>query len=232
MTQFTPSLSPIEVYELLLKHYGKQEWWPADSTFEMMVGAILTQNTSWRNVEKAIANLKAADMLDCETIAGSDLTQLAECIRPSGSYLQKARYLQQFARFYCQHEQRRGLARWPTSSLRVRLLDLYGIGPETADSMLLYGLERCIFVVDAYTKRLFSRLGHFAPELKYENVQQYFTQRLPESLPLYQEFHALIVEQAKHYCKTKPDCDPCPLRDHCPTAAPAGAINSSDEPLD
>ena len=217
-------LSPREVYELLLRNYGEQHWWPADSAFEMMVGAILTQNTSWTNVEKAIANLKAKQMLDCELIASCNLSELGEVIRPSGSYLQKARYLQHFALFYYENGGREGLIKWPASSLRARLLAVHGIGPETADSMLLYALDKPVFVVDAYTKRLFSRLGHFAPELPYDNVQQYLTQRLPESLPLYQEFHALIVEHAKRFCRSKPLCNDCPLMPHCPAAKPAANL--------
>lgn len=211
--------SPLQIYQSLLKAYGPQHWWPADTPFEVMVGAILTQNTSWTNVEMAIANLKAADMLDSESIADCNLQQLGEVIRPSGFYMQKARYLQHFSRFYNESGQFVGLMKWPTRMLRKRVLELNGIGPETADSMLLYALDRPIFVVDAYTRRLFVRLEHFGHELAYDAVQHYFQQRLPESLSLFQEFHALIVEHAKHHCNTKPQCFDCPLFDDCPTAA-------------
>jgi endonuclease-3 related protein len=211
--------SPLQIYERLFEIYGSQHWWPAESAFEVMVGAILTQNTNWQNVEKAIANLKCLDMLDCESIATSNVQQLGEVIRPAGYYLLKARYLQQFSLFYFNHGRSKGLKRWPLRSLRSRLLEVYGIGPETADSILLYALDKTVFVVDTYTKRLFVRLGHFGHELDYGAMQHYFQQRLPGSLPLFQEFHALIVEHAKRYCKTKPLCQQCPLSDCCPTAA-------------
>jgi endonuclease-3 related protein len=213
------STTPLQVYEKLHAIYGPQHWWPADSPFEVMVGAILTQNTNWQNVEKAIACLKERDMLDCESIATSNLTQLGDVIRSSGSYMQKAQYLQRFSLFYYSNGKRKELMKWPLHSLRNQLLAVHGIGPETADSILLYALDKPVFVVDAYTKRLFVRLGHFSHNLGYDSIQHYFQQRLPESLPLFQEFHALIVEHAKRFCKTKPLCDQCPLFDCCPTAA-------------
>ena len=212
-------LSPLQVYDKLLTAYGEQHWWPADTPFEMMVGAILTQNTSWTNVEKAIANLKEHNMLDHESIASSNLHQLADIIRPSGSFMQKARYLQSYSLFYRDSGERQGIMKWPMTLQRKRLLALYGIGPETADSILLYALDRPAFVIDTYTKRLFVRLGHFDHVLGYDGIQHYMQQRLPESVPLFQEFHALIVEHAKRYCKTKPLCGQCPLFDCCPTAA-------------
>jgi len=212
-------LSPLQVFDKLLKTYGEQHWWPADTPFEMMVGAILTQNTSWTNVEQAIASLKDNNMLDHESIASSNLHQLAEVIRSSGSFMQKARYLQHFSLFYSESGERQGLMKYPMSVQRTQLLALYGIGPETADSILLYALDRPAFVIDAYTKRLFIRLGHFDHVLGYDAIQHYMQQRLPESVPLFQEFHALIVEHAKRYCKAKPLCGQCPLFEHCPTAA-------------
>jgi len=212
-------ISPLQVYEKLLAIYGPQHWWPADTPFEMMVGAILTQNTNWQNVETAIASLKSHDMLDCEAIASCNLPQLGEIIRSSGSYMQKARYLQQFSLFYYNGGKRKGMMKWPASTMRKQLLGVHGIGPETADSILLYALDKPVFVVDAYTKRLFVRLEHFSHEMDYDSIQHYFQQRLPESLPLFQEFHALIVEHAKRFCKTKPQCMECPLFDCCPTAA-------------
>lgn len=211
-------LAPLEIYEKLLAVYGEQHWWPAEKPFEMMIGAILTQNASWQNVEKAIESLKEHEMLGCEQIAGCNLSELGTVIRSAGAYMQKARYLQQFSLFYLENGRRKGLMKWPLRSLRNRLLSVYGIGPETADSILLYGLDKPIFVVDAYTKRLFVRLGHFNHELGYDSIQHYFQQRLPESLPLFQEYHALIVEHAKRYCRTKPLCRECPLMEHCPTA--------------
>ena len=217
-----PLVSPLQVHEKLLAAYGPQHWWPADSPFEVMVGAILTQNTSWTNVQKAIINLKSSDMLDCKAIANCDHHQLAEIIRPSGFYRQKAERLQSFIRFYISHGQATELEQWPMHSLRRHLLGLHGIGPETADSILLYGLDKTVFVVDAYTRRLFVRLEHFGHDLGYDSIQHYFHQRLPESLSLFQEFHALIVEHAKRFCKTKPLCAQCPLLDCCPTAMRSG----------
>jgi len=211
------TLSPLEVYEKLLAAYGHQHWWPAETPFEMMVGAILAQNTSWENVQAAINNLKEKNMLDHEVIANSSIYDLAEVIRPCGTYMQKARYLHGFALFYTEQGERKGFMKWPMSVQRSRLLGLYGIGPETADSIMLYALDRPIFVIDDYTKRLFVRLGHFDYILGYEAIQHYIQQRLPESLPLFQEFHALIVEHSKRHCKSKPLCDQCPLFDQCPT---------------
>lgn len=222
-------MSPIPpqlVYKKLLDIYGPQHWWPADSPFEVMVGAILTQNTNWKNVETAIANLKAHQMLDCELIASSNLQQLGNIIRASGFYMQKARYLQQFSLFYYNNGKHKGLLKWPTSILRNRLLAVNGVGPETADSILLYALDKPVFVVDAYTKRLFVRLGHFNHELGYDSIQHYFQQRLPESLPVFQEFHALIVEHAKRFCKTKPMCNDCPIAGECPTASSDTEVKS------
>jgi len=211
-----------EVYERLFTAYGEQHWWPADSPFEVMLGAILTQNTSWQNVEKAIANLKQHEILHCESVANSNLSELAEIIRPSGSYKQKARYLQHFSWFYLHHGKHAGLIKLPPGILRKQLLALYGIGPETADSILLYALDKPVFVIDAYTKRLFTRLQHVEHQPTYDSMQRYFHQRLPEDLLLFQEFHALIVEHAKRYCRSKPLCTQCPLLDHCP--APTQAI--------
>jgi len=221
------STSPLQIHEKLLATYGEQHWWPSDTPFEMMVGAILTQNTNWHNVEKSISKLKELDMLDCESIASSNLAQLGEKIRSSGAYMQKARYLQQFSLFYIENGKRTGLLKWPQTVLRKRLLDVHGIGPETADSILLYAMDKPVFVVDAYTKRLFVRLGHFGHALGYDAIQHYFQLRLPASLPLFQEFHALIVAHAKQYCKVKPECDGCPLFECCPT--PIHASDTTQE---
>jgi len=200
---------------MLLAAYGAQQWWPADSPFEMMIGAILTQNTSWKNVEQAILNLKEKQMLDATTIANSNIEQLAETIRPSGYYRQKAERLQLFSRFYIQQGNSTGLKKQPCKALRKLLLNLHGIGSETADSMLLYGLDKPMFVVDAYTKRIFSRIGLFDKALNYDAVQHYFHQHLINELSLFQEFHALIVEHAKRFCKTRPLCKGCPLGGVC-----------------
>ncbi|WP_236075383.1 endonuclease III domain-containing protein [Mariprofundus sp. EBB-1] len=226
------TLSPLEIYEKLNTAYGPQQWWPAEAPFEVMVGAILVQNTSWENAHEAINNLKEKNMLDHESIANSSLQDLAEVIRPSGTYMQKARYLHGFTTFYIEHGKRQGLMKWPMSVQRSHLLKLYGIGPETADSIMLYALDRPIFVIDDYTKRLLVRLGHFDYILGYEAIQHYIQQRLPESLPLFQEFHALIVEHGKRHCKSKPLCDQCPLFDYCPTPDKSQMDHTLDTDVD
>ena len=208
----------LQVYHKLYKAYGPQQWWPADSSFEMMIGAILTQSSSWNNVEKAIDNLKVAEMLDAELIAASEHAHLAEIIRPSGFFNQKAERLQRFAQFYLQHGQTNGLKTWALTKLRQALLAINGIGPETADSMLLYGLEKPVFVVDAYSCRIFSRLGLVPEKIRYENLQLFFQQQLSTDLILFQEYHALIVAHAKLHCRVKPLCENCPLLSSCKRA--------------
>jgi len=210
---------PLQIYRELLAAYGQRHWWPADTSFEVMVGAILTQNTRWENVEMAIANLKQANMLDAERICSNNREQLAEHIRPSGFFLQKSHYLQAMSQFYNQHGRESGLKKWPMSSLRIKLLAVRGIGPETADSILLYALNKPIFVIDAYTRRIFHRLGNLPDDADYKQTQHYFHARLPRSLPLFKEFHALIVEHAKQHCRAKPQCEECPLHLHCLYAA-------------
>jgi len=209
----------MEVYERLHAHYGDQHWWPAETPFEMMVGAILVQNTRWENVEMAIDNLKRDNMLNPESMLSCEPEQLEALICPAGFFRQKARRLIEFSRFFAAHGGSEGLKRWPTKALRARLLDLHGIGPETADAILLYALDKMVFVVDAYTKRLFNRLGMIKADMSYDNVQNYFVQRLPGLLQLYQEYHALIVEHAKLHCAAKPKCDECPLFEVCATVS-------------
>ena len=214
------------MYERLHAHHGDQNWWPAETPFEMMIGAILVQNTRWENVEMAIDNLKRDNMLNPESMLTCEPEQLEALIRPTGFYRQKARRLIEFSRFFASHNGTEGLKRWPTKALRARLLDLHGIGPETADSILLYALDKMVFVVDAYTKRLFSRLGILNANMSYDDVQNYFIQRLPGLLQLYQEFHALIVQQGKLNCCSKPQCDDCPLFDLCISAAETDRLSA------
>lgn len=209
------SYSPLQIYEILLAAYGEQKWWPAEHPFEMMVGAILTQSTNWRSVEKAIYNLKEENMLDAAKIANCDIKKLSELIRPSGFYNQKSQRLKTFSSFYVKHGKVDGLKKWQKSILRNMLLSISGIGPETADSMLLYALEKPVFVVDAYTKRIFTRLGLLPEKADYHTTQSYFEQRLTHALPLFQEYHALIVEHAKRHCRSKPLCLACPLYKQC-----------------
>jgi len=208
-------LSPLQIYHVLLSAYGPQHWWPADTPFEVMVGAILTQNTSWTNVEKAIANLKSEDLMDARHILDCTLDHLAEVIRPTGFYRQKATRLNALCMFYLEHGCEQQLRRWPATSLRQRMLKVHGIGPETADSILLYALDKPVFVIDAYTTRIFSRLGTLDGHVGYAEAQAYFHARLPRSIPIFQEFHALIVAHAKRFCRSKPLCPGCPLAASC-----------------
>jgi len=156
----------MHIYRTLHQAYGPQHWWPADTPFEVMVGALLTQNTNWKNVEKAIAQLKHADLLHAASIISCPIARLEALIRPSGYFRQKAGRLQGLCRFYVRHGELAGLQNIPTDQLRHMLLELKGIGPETADSILLYALDRPLFVIDAYTRRIFARLGLCSPRYR------------------------------------------------------------------
>lgn len=206
----------MQVYERMFADYGQQHWWPGNSPFEVMVGAILTQNTAWTNVEKAITQLIAADCLDARRILDVEAAELAQWIRPSGYFNIKATRLRNFCRWYLEQGGYESLSTWETMRLRTGLLSVNGIGPETADDMLLYAFERPIFVVDSYTKRLFSRLGLMAPDSTYHQVQQLFHEELVQDLTLFNEYHALIVLHCKDYCRTRPLCEGCVLAEVCP----------------
>lgn len=204
------------VYESLYRHHGAQHWWPGDTPFEVMVGAVLTQNTAWTNVEKAIDNLKQARALDPAVIAGTHHQRLASWLRPSGYFNIKAKRLRAFCRWYLEQGGLNKLKKIPTEDLRKELLDVHGVGPETADDILLYAFERPVFVIDAYTRRIFSRLGLVDGDADYEELRQWFEQRLQPNASLYNEYHALIVIHAKDICKTKPRCEQCCLYNACP----------------
>ncbi|HKJ83051.1 MAG TPA: endonuclease III domain-containing protein [Mariprofundaceae bacterium] len=214
----------LEIYERLLTAYGPQKWWPAETPFEMMVGAVLTQNTSWTNVERAIAALRSRGLLDPAQIVGCDEASLAETIRPSGYFNQKAHRLKLLADFYLEQSSLAGLKRLPQP--RHALLTLHGIGPETADSILLYALGMPVFVIDAYTRRIFTRLGLIPPDTTYHTLQALFEANLPAEVPLYREYHALIVMHAKAHCRSRPACDDCPLSGDCPVAHQAASLRS------
>ncbi|MFC1684517.1 endonuclease III domain-containing protein [Pseudomonadota bacterium] len=205
----------LKVYRQLLKAYGCQHWWPADSPFEVMVGAILTQNTAWPNVEKAIANLKQAQLLSPETVASASHDQVAELIRPSGYFNIKAQRLQAFCRFLLARGGERMLRQEDTGTLRHDLLAVHGVGPETADDMLLYAFERPVFVIDAYTRRIFSRLGMIVGGESYEALRRGFEVALGPDVQLFNEYHALIVRHAKEACSKKPRCAECCLAGGC-----------------
>jgi endonuclease-3 related protein len=206
---------PSDVYGRLYKRYGPQFWWPARTPFEVMVGAVLTQNTAWTNVEQAIGNLRRFRLLDPRRLLAAAPARLAACLRPSGYFNVKARRL----RALCQRlADAGGVAKWrglATDRLRGELLSVHGVGPETADSILLYAFGRRVFVVDAYTRRIFSRLGLTRADADYEDLRRYFENALSRSAPLYNEFHALIVRHGKETCRPRPRCDHCCLARVC-----------------
>ena len=203
----------LSIYKRLYKLYGPQGWWPGRTRFEVIVGAILTQNTAWANVEKAVKNLKKDKLLSPEKIMRIKSASLAGLIRPAGYYNVKAKRLKNFVSFlYSRYGGSLGkLSSERTDRLRKVLLEVNGIGPETCDSIMLYAFKRPIFVVDAYTKRVFSRHDFFKESALYERVQKFFMDSLPKKEKLYNEYHALIVRLAKEFCRTKPDCVDCPL---------------------
>lgn len=213
---FTPSGQQLrQVFALLLESYGRQEWWPGDTTFEVMVGAILTQNTAWSNVERAIANLKDAKVLHPQGVLNLPTDQLAQLIRPSGYYNQKAKRLHNLCRFLEESGGEEGLRRVDTATLRDMLLSINGVGAETADDILLYALERPVFVVDAYTRRILLRLGLLQGGEGYEEIRSGFEQALGPETEMYNEYHALMVLHGKEACKTTPHCDQCVLKGIC-----------------
>ncbi|MDA8159889.1 MAG: endonuclease III domain-containing protein [Desulfobacteraceae bacterium] len=204
-----------DIYDRLLARFGPQHWWPGETPFEVMVGAVLTQNTAWSNVEKAIANLKGQGLLDPARLFALPPPLLAEQIRPCGYFNLKAARLHNLLSLIAGRfdgDLDRFFAT-PLASLRQQLLEVKGIGPETADSILLYAAGKPIFVVDAYTHRLLSRHGLIAEEeADYHQIQALFMDALPADPALFNEYHALIVRVGKEYCKkTGPRCGECPL---------------------
>ncbi len=207
-----------EVYQRLYALYGPQNWWPAQTPFEVILGAILTQNTRWENVRMALDNLRAAAVLEPQAIAALDDTQLQELIRPSGFFRQKTatlrRMLQVLMDDYAGDVD--AMLRGDTWHVRTRLLDIKGIGPETADSILLYGAQHPIFVIDAYTRRICSRLGLCGADASYAQVQEMFMEHLRPDAQKCNEYHALLVVLAKRCCtKARPVCEACSLREIC-----------------
>lgn len=205
----------LAVYRRLHAAHGPQHWWPGDSRFEIMVGAVLTQNTAWTNVEKAIANLKTAKALSPEVIAAAPHRRLAAWLKPSGYFNIKAQRLRALCTWLIRHGGVPRIARLPTEVLRAELLRVHGIGPETADDILLYAFKRPVFVIDAYTRRLFERLGVIQGQEGYETLRQMFEALLPANQQLFNDFHALIVAHAKHVCRKRPVCNACQLRSIC-----------------
>jgi len=206
-------------YDVLFAAYGPQHWWPGRTAFEIIVGAILTQNTSWSNVEIAMRNLRREKLLTPRAIERVSLPRLAQLIRSSGYFRQKAKKLKCFVRFLRSEHggSLHRMFRTPTTVLREKLLAVHGIGPETADAILLYAGKHPVFVVDAYTRRMLERHGLAEPTHSYEEIRQVFERSLPSDAPLYNEFHALIVRNGKEYCRTSnPGCSECPLHSLLP----------------
>jgi endonuclease-3 related protein len=204
----------MNIYRKLYQAYGPRDWWPAETSFEVMVGAILTQNTSWRNVEKAIQKLKGKGVLNPEGIHHLEKSQLASLIKSSGYYRIKTDRVKAFVNFLFEEfdGDLKRMGRERLGELREKLLGVKGIGPETADSILLYGLKKSIFVVDAYTKRILSRHKMILENTAYEEVQKLFMEHLPLDEKLFNEYHALLVHLGKTVCKKIPRCDICPLK--------------------
>jgi endonuclease-3 related protein len=208
-----------DIYETLLQRFGTQNWWSADTSFEVIVGAILTQQTSWRNAAKAIYNLKEADLVNPHGIISIDNAVLEEIIKPTGYFRQKSQCLKRIA-YYIKRRYEGDLTNLSdkelleSSGLRNELLSIKGIGPETADSIILYAFNKPTFVVDMYTIRILTRLG-MIKENRYEVVKNLFEENLPKETRLYKEFHALLVKLGKENCRIKPNCDTCPIMGIC-----------------
>ncbi|RLL88802.1 endonuclease [Petrotoga sp. HKA.pet.4.5] len=204
-----------EIYKDLYDYYGPQHWWPADGWFEVNVGAILTQNTAWNNVEKSIENLKQRDLLEPKKLSKIKEDDLAQLIRSSGFYNLKSKRLKNFLEWLKKYNYDIAkIKNKSVTSLREELLSIKGIGKETADSILLYAFEMPVFVIDAYTKRMFSRLGLILSR-EYDEFQDFFEKNLTKDVQLYNEYHALIVKHSKVYCKKVPKCSNCFLKEKC-----------------
>jgi len=201
------------IYRTLYSEFGPQHWWPGDTPFEIAVGAILTQNTNWANVERAIDNLKARGALDPEVLYRMPITRLARLIRPAGYFNVKAKRLKNFITFLVERYEGEmdNMKSIDPVYLREELLGINGIGPETADSILLYALDIPVFVIDAYTRRVLTRHGLASGEESYEELQDLFHKAIEPEKEIYNEFHALFVRLGKEYCKPRPVCDLCPL---------------------
>ncbi|MCU0820979.1 MAG: endonuclease III domain-containing protein [Spirochaetes bacterium] len=209
-----PSLN--KIYRALLKTYGPQYWWPGDTPFEISIGAILTQNVSWKNVETAIGNLKAEKLITPKTLYGAPDKKIAPLIRPTGYYNQKTKKIKNFLGWFKRYNfSFARLEKIEPAVLRQELLSINGIGPETADSILLYAISKKIFVVDAYTKRIFGRIGFFSEKSTYHEIQDFFHGHFRGDVSDYNEFHALIVKHGKDVCRTKPLCGECCIKEVC-----------------
>lgn len=211
-----------DIYTRLLRHFGPTHWWPSDTPFEIAIGAILTQNTAWSNVERAIANLKRERLLLPGAMLACPRDRLEAAVRSSGYFRQKAERL----RLFCEYlvTQHRGsirrMARRPLAELRHELLAIKGIGPETADDILLYACDKPVFVVDAYTRRILSRHGLVSPNIGYEELRGVFELYLSPDVAMFKEYHGLIVYTGKDFCRKTPRCEGCPLAPILPESGP------------
>jgi endonuclease III related protein len=208
-------------YERILAAFGPQHWWPGETPLEIVIGAVLVQNTAWKNVQRAIANLRDEGLLDVDTLVKLPVEELAEVIRPAGYFRVKARRLHNLLSFV--DGQYGGsldaMFRADLATLREQLLGVHGVGPETADAILLYAGGLPTFVVDTYAHRVLARHGWIGYEADYHEIQEHFASSLPPDAKLYNEYHALLVRVGKEYCrKTGPKCDACPLADMLPAS--------------
>jgi endonuclease-3 related protein len=208
----------LRVYRRLRDRYGHAGWWPGESSFEVCVGAILVQNTAWANVERTLASLRRRGLLSFEALHRRPPSRLAPLLRSSGTFRVKARRLRAFLDFLGAEYggQVEGMRAESPEALRRKLLAVPGIGPETADSIALYAAGKPLFVVDAYTRRVFSRLGLLRGDLSYAEIQQLFEERLPRDADLYNDYHAQLVRLGQEACRSRPRCAECPLDDLCP----------------
>ncbi|MEW6236057.1 MAG: endonuclease III domain-containing protein [Candidatus Omnitrophota bacterium] len=212
----------MQIYHVLRKHFGHRDWWPGETRMEIIIGAILTQNTAWKNVEKAIANLKKEGALTYHGLSQISESRLAELIRSSGYFNQKAKKLKAFLHFL-QKGYQGSLAkmfREETLELRRKLLEIKGVGPETADSILLYAGGHLSFVVDLYSYRVAARHGWIPEEIDYHGLRDFFTDNLPADRELYKDFHAQLVAVGNGFCRKTPKCEECPLRSFLPGGDP------------
>ncbi|MCB1195016.1 endonuclease III domain-containing protein [bacterium] len=212
----------MDYFKHLFSAYGQQDWWPAETPFEMIIGAILTQNTTWKNVETCIGALRERGVLEPRRLMEIPAEELAQIIRTSGYFNQKTKKITHFLNFFhaeyslCIETMRKE----PLELLRMKLLALHGIGPETADSILLYALDKPVFVVDAYTRRIFGRHGLINPYAGYETIRSLFEENLENDAYLFNEYHALIVAVGKRHCGTVPKCEGCPLQRYLQNGKP------------
>jgi endonuclease-3 related protein len=217
----------LSLYDRLYATYGPQYWWPGDGPFDVIVGAILTQNTNWKNVGKALDALRNADIWSFKAIHGTERGDLADLIRPSGYFNQKARKLHEFAALV-ENDLNGNLDQLldlPMDDLRAILLGIWGVGEETADDIVLYAAAKPSFVIDTYTRRIVDRLGWRPQGVQYRDYQSLFTERLPSDAALFNEYHALLDEHASTVCRPTPRCDQCCLQDICPTGTNAPSQN-------